>query len=58
MERARKVEELGDERAEPVDLGGNVAGKLAREFVGCLQFLGQHFGGAFDDSERVANLMR
>ncbi len=58
MQRTSEVQKLGDQGAEPVDFGRNVAGQLAGQFVGGLQFLGQHFSRALDDSQRIAYLMR
>ena len=55
---AGKIEKAGDERVQAIHFGRDEAGKLGCERLRWLQFLAEHFGGAFDDAERIANFVR
>ena len=57
-QRAGEIEEAGDQRAQAIHFAGNVAGQFGGEGLGGGQSLVQHFGGAFDDAERIANFVR
>ncbi len=56
--RPREIQEARNERIQPVHFRRNVSGQLAGERKRACHFLRKHLGGAFDDAQRVANLVR
>src|SRR5579863_268007 len=55
--RTSEIEEARDQSVEAIDFSRNVARKLRGGGLGGTEFLLEHFGGAFDNAERIANFM-
>ncbi len=55
--RPGEIEESGDERIETIHFRADVTCKLAGEWVRGFDFLAEHFSGAFDNTERIANFV-
>ena len=54
---AREIEKAGDEGIEAIHFRADVAGQFARERIGSFDFLAEHFRGAFDNAERIADFV-
>ena len=57
LERARELQEAGDQRIAAVHFGGDEAGHLARHFVFRRQAARQHFRRSTNGAERIAQFM-
>ncbi len=58
LQRPRKIEEPAHQRAQPIDLGRNISGQFGRKRLSIAQPVAQHLGGALDDAQGIANLVR
>ena len=57
MRGAGEIEEARDERIQAVHFGRNVTSEFAGERRSGAEFLREHFGGALDDAEGIANFV-
>ena len=56
--RARKIQEANDERVQSVYFGRNIAGQFRNEWLGSCNFAIEHFRGALDHTQGIADFMR
>src|SRR5215469_13877551 len=54
---AGEIEEARDQRIEAIHFGGNVSGKFSGGGLRRAEFLTEHFRGAFNDAQRIANFV-
>src|SRR5580692_2015256 len=58
MQWASEVQKTRHQRAETVGLRRNIAGEFGSQRIRIRQLLCEHLRGPFDDSKRIANLVR